>query len=77
MYKSDIWILITTLALAGMIVLCSLNSFYALIGLLFLTSPILVLGMVYSVLKDKRVPNKTFETHFYQDSEIKKQSSGD
>lgn len=77
MHRSDIWILLTTLALAGMVVLCSLDSFYALIGLIFLASPILVIGMVYSVLKDKRVTNKTFDTHFYQDSDIRKRSSSD
>jgi len=39
---------------------------------LFLFSPIIVLWVVFSVLKDKNEPTKTFTDHFYQDSEIKR-----
>lgn len=40
--------------------------------LLFLFSPVVILWVVFSILKDKNVPSKTFTDYFYQDSDIKR-----
>jgi membrane protein implicated in regulation of membrane protease activity len=42
---------------------------------LFSTSPLVVLYVVYKVLKDPEEVQQTFEEHFYQDSEYRRNAS--
>lgn len=42
------------------------------VGTLFLVSPAVFIGVVMAILKSEVSTSKTFEEHFYQDSDIKR-----
>ena len=68
---SRMWlsILITHIYLFAYLTLIYYNNDLAI--LLFVGFPAILLFMVYSILKDKKVPDRTFDEYFYMDMDIR------
>jgi ABC-type transport system involved in cytochrome bd biosynthesis fused ATPase/permease subunit len=68
---SRMWIsiLITHIYLFVYLTLIYYNNDLAI--LLFIGFPAIMLFMVYSILKDKKAPDRTFDEYFYMDADIK------
>jgi len=63
---------LVTLYLCAYVLLASFGFSYRLIFSMFVISPLLVIWMVFRVLKSTQYSGKTFNDHFYEDSDYRK-----